>query len=409
MKIALVCEYFYPDDSGSTPTNMSELAHYLKLNYGDLEIDVLTSCHLYRSAKGTDRLPQHEVWDGINIKRFNTPNSKQKSIVIRLLAGGCFALRVLAFLWSKKESYNILIIVTNPPANGLLAWVYFKLRGVPFLYIVHDLYPDTAVALRKLGQASLTVQFFGLFQKSWLHAASRVVVVGRCMRDYIGSKYGLGESRISVIRNWADASAISPGERENDFRRKHGLIGFVVLYGGNFSDYINFDQILEAASLLSKNTSITFVLIGDGARKGEIQNRVMTGNMANVKVLAPFSCAEMGQVLAASDLCLVPLDPRMKGLGSPGKLYSILAAGRPTLAVVAEGGEVARILAEENCGLNIADGDAVAMADEIGRLAQDEASVAEMGANARRCFENRFTLAHAAAQYYSLILTEGRK
>ena len=52
-----------------------------------------------------------------------------------------------ALFWMlRKPAYDLVFIVTNPPANALAAWLYWKLRGVPYIYLVHDLYPDIAVA-----------------------------------------------------------------------------------------------------------------------------------------------------------------------------------------------------------------------------------------------------------------------
>jgi glycosyltransferase involved in cell wall biosynthesis len=401
VRIALVCEYFYPDNSGGTPTDMSELAQYLKQRYAEVEIEVLTSRNLYRPTGEVGSLLAREVWRGLRIRRFRTPKSNRPSMALRLLAGGVFSMTVLAYLL-RHRSYDLLLVVTNPPANALAAWFYCKLRGVPYVYFINDLYPDIAVALGRLSPQSRATKFFGWFQKRWLHAAARTAVVGRCMQDHIHSRYALPLARIAVIRNWADAIQIRPLPRDNAVRRAENLSGLVVLYGGNFSRYVNFDQILAAAKLLRQNPDITFVLIGDGTRRAEILERVEKAALKNVRVLPPVPRSAMGEVLAASDVCLISLAPQMKGLGVPGKLYSILAAGRPVMAVVPMGSEVARVLEEEQCGVNVADGDAEALARAITRLKQEDGLIKRMGQNARSALERRFTLPHAAEQFYGL-------
>jgi glycosyltransferase involved in cell wall biosynthesis len=92
----------------------------------------------------------------------------------------------------------------------------------------------------------------------------------------------------------------------------------------------------------------------------------------------------------------------MLGLGVPSKLYSILASGRPVVAMVPPGSEVATVLEEEQCGVNIVGDDAEAMAREIRRLKQDPDLAERMGQNARSALVRRFTLHHAAEQFRTL-------
>ena len=401
MRIAIISEYFHPDNSGGVPTDLSELACYLKQNYADIEIDVLTSQNLYRPSGVIGKLLANEDWHGVKIRRFRTPKSNRPSMALRLLAGGVFSVSALFYLISHR-SYDVLLIVTSPPTNAMAAWVYAKLEGVPYVYCVNDLYPDIAVALGRLNSASFVFRLSRWLQKLCLNAAARTVVVGRCMRQHIHSHYGVPLPRIAVIRNWADPVQIYPTPRENSFRQANNLSGFVVLYGGNFSRYVDFDQVLGAARLLIQNHDISFVLIGDGVMKSEILARVEKEGLKNVRVMESVARSAMSAVLGAADACLISLVPQMMGLGSPGKLYSIMAAGRPVVAMVAEGSEVAQILAEEACGFNVPDGIASALVSALQRLREDPALARGMGQRARSALERRFTLAQAATEFFSV-------
>jgi glycosyltransferase involved in cell wall biosynthesis len=322
-------------------------------------------------------------------------------MTLRFLAGGVFSLAVLWQLMRRRR-YELVLVVTNPPANALAAWIYSKLRRVPYVYCVNDLYPDIAVALGRLCGSSLITRCFHSIQRMWLRSAARIVVVGRCMREHIHREYGVSLQSISIIRNWADPAQIRPSPKENTFRKMNELTGFVVLYGGNFSHYVNFSQILGAAKILTANDSVSFVLIGDGVRKNEILDYVRKEELKKVKVIPAVPRTAMGEVMAASDVSIISLDPRMLGLGTPGKLYSILASGRPIIGMVPSAGEVALILKEEDCGINVADGDAAALAREILRLQGDSELAGRMGRNARRALEQRFTLQHAVEGFHTL-------
>ena len=307
-----------------------------------------------------------------------------------------------AFLWMLwKPTYDVVLIVTNPPANALAAWLYWKLRRVPYIYLVHDLYPDIAVALGRLNDDSMVARVFRLLQKQWLTSAARVVALGRCMRDHLHRRYDVSLDRIRVVSSWADPGTISVSVRDNGFRLANGLQGFVVIYGGNFSHYINFGQILEAAKLL-EHEGVSFVLVGDGVRRSELLATVEKEGLKNVRVLPKVPRSAMNEVLAAADISLISLDRRMMGLGVPSKLYSIMASGRPVVAMVPPGSEVAMVLEEEQCGVNVAGDGAEALATEISRLKLDPSLAERMGQNARSALLRRFTLHHAAEQFYAL-------
>ena len=89
MRICIVNEFFYPDSAGGTGAVLSGLARTLKDNYDDIEIDVITSHHLYRGKVGT-KLPRTEAWDGIRIHRLSTPKPRT-GMLRRLTANFLFS------------------------------------------------------------------------------------------------------------------------------------------------------------------------------------------------------------------------------------------------------------------------------------------------------------------------------
>jgi glycosyltransferase involved in cell wall biosynthesis len=92
------------------------------------------------------------------------------------------------------------------------------------------------------------------------------------------------------------------------------------------------------------------------------------------------------------------------------KLYSSLAAGAPVLAVVGDGDEVARVVETYDCGEHVLPGDVERAADVIAQWADNPDLTDRLGRNARRCFEERYTLDRAVDDYADLfgtLATEG--
>lgn len=408
MKITLVSEYFYPDKSGGTPTDLTELFQSIRRNAPEVELEVITSKNLYRSKAYNITMPRSEVWEGIKIYRIGTPRSNRPKILPRLLCGALFS--VLASLFVLCRRCDLLLVVTNPPSNGFVGWLNWKLRRVPFVYLLNDLYPDIAVALGRIAAGSKPEYFFRAMQGHWLRAAAINVVVGRCMQQRICTQYKLQPSRVVVIRNWADPSQIIPSCRDNDFRARFGLSGFVIMYGGNFSQYVDFDCFLNAANMLRTDANISFVLIGDGTRRLEVEEKVRDRGLSNVLVLPSVSRTEMNEVMAAADLCLISLNNRMLGLGSPGKLYTILAAGRAIAAFVPKGSEVARIIEENRCGVCLPESNPHDFVREIRRIIVRADIIEQMGCNARKALVEKYTLQHATVSFLDIFraITEGK-
>ena len=83
-------------------------------------------------------------------------------------------------------------------------------------------------------------------------------------------------------------------------------------------------------------------------------------------------------------------------------MYSILAAGRPTLASVDPDTEVERTLALADAGVSVPPEDAEALTAAIARLADDPAERERLGANGRRWVEQWLSPAAVAEAYEGL-------
>jgi colanic acid biosynthesis glycosyl transferase WcaI len=88
-------------------------------------------------------------------------------------------------------------------------------------------------------------------------------------------------------------------------------------------------------------------------------------------------------VMMAGDVHIVTIRRGLEGVVVPSKIYSILAAGRPVLAVAAENSDAARIVIESGCGMAANPDDPADVAAAIRELRKDPARLAKMGARAR--------------------------
>ena len=400
-KVGFLCEFFYPDNLGSTGTIISHLARFLQDSFADVRISAITSTHVYRGAHKP--LKRRENWRGIFIRRVHTPPTKQPSTAKRLLAGVQFSLAA----WNKLllgPRLDVVIVLTNPPMLPLVALWTQKLRGTKVIYLIHDLYADMSVAMGQASPDSRSIRAAQKLQSHFLRSSDAVVVLGRCMKDHLDLKFSLPPDKIRVVSNWGSIS--KPVAREESrFRFQHGWTDkFVVLYAGNFGQFHNFDSILDAAQMVGhKRDDIVFAFVGGGAKRDEVEERARREGIGNAQFFGFVPNDELPDLLGACDVALVTLEKGTEGLAVPCKFYNILAAGRATIALMGEGAETARVVEEEKCGARVDGDNGPELARTLESLADEKDSTRAMGEAARRAFERLYTLELIGHQYHELI------
>ena len=398
MRVCIVNEFFHPDNTGGTGTVLSDLARTLRRNHPDVSIDVVTSRNLYRDK--TTCLPKTENWNGINIHRLATPHTGGTTTFQRLAINSIFSLFALWTLLTRRP-YDLVIIGTAPPSLAVTAHALKKITGTPYFYVIYDLDPDRAVTMGVLSKNSPIARILRRAQKRWLHAAAKTIVLGRCMQEYLANTYLLPSSKTVVIPIGADADEIVPGHKQSRFRQKHALTGFIVSYSGNFGRYHDFDTILNAAKQLHElDSNITFMLCGEGAQKAHVEQRIAAEQIENVRVFPLVDKADYVDALATADVSLVTLERGMEGLCVPSKFYSILASARPVVALVSPISEVALVIKEDDCGIQIDQGDTDKLVEAISFLAANPTHSERLGENARRTLVTKYSTQRIAEMYY---------
>jgi glycosyltransferase involved in cell wall biosynthesis len=403
MRICLVTENFYPETVGAVPILLSQLAQYLCVTYADLRIDVVASLNL--ASGSSERLPPFEELNGVRIFRVDSPPSKQPSMLKRLWAGFAFSRKALQRVRQLhgQEPYSLICLGTNPPSSPLVGRAMKAKLGVPYTYIVHDMFPDAAIALGQLRETGIMARIARRFQRNWLEGAAIVIVNGRCQVARLAEHYKISSGKVRVLENWSDPDAVVPAEKGTAFRASHGLKGFLVIYAGNIGYGQRLGTVLDAAKILPPtHGDVTFVLVGGGSTRDAIARRICDEGISNVLLIPAVAPTEYFELLASADVALVSLDPMLTGIAVPSKTYNILASGRPMLALVDKRSEVALLLAENDCGIQIDHDKGDDLAAAVMRLRDaGPLHLEEMGHRARAALEG-YTLQRIAENYHRL-------
>jgi glycosyltransferase involved in cell wall biosynthesis len=281
-----------------------------------------------------------------------------------------------------------------------------RLRRARSIYWVMDVYPELAFRLGVLRAGSLAGRLLARISRATLRGSDVVVALGESMAARLTSS---GSSDVTTIHNWADGEAIRPRPRANHrLREEWGWSEkVVVLYSGNMGLAHEFGTVLDAAELLHDRDEIRFAFVGGGPRRVEVERESRRRGLENVEFRPYVARKELGWSLTAGDLHLVTLREGMSGLLVPSKIYGILAAGRATLYVGPEEGEVADIIRSGRCGTCLREGDAEGLVRAIDRYAADAALRESEGRRARELFDRRFTKPRAMRAFSDLVAQGG--
>jgi len=134
-------------------------------------------------------------------------------------------------------------------------------------------------------------------------------------------------------------------QKQNSFRRLHGLDNkFVVMYAGNIGLTSCLEDVLQAAEILTGQTDIQFVIVGEGVRKDALLAEKQSIQLTNILFL-PFQPRDaFPEMLAAADVSLVTLNTDAVLSSMPSKIFNIMASARPILAVSPPGSEIVQIV-----------------------------------------------------------------
>ena len=273
---------------------------------------------------------------------------------------------------------DIVLAMTDPPVAGIAGAFIARMADRPFVYNIRDLYPDMAIG-GDIVRPNRWVDRWEKMHRRALHQAVRVIVLGDDMRERIISK-GVSPDRVVVVRDGASFPPSPPERNDLVVQKIRCDFSFVALHAGNLGFYGAWDSLLKAAHILrNENTGLVFV--GDGANRAAME--ISAKPLPNVRFLPFFPIEQVPHVMMAGDVHIVTVRRGLEGVVVPSKLYSILAAGRPVLAIAAAESDAARIVRESGCGISADPDDPAAIAAAIRELRNDQNRLIQMGIRAK--------------------------
>lgn len=404
MHILLIHQAFADlDEAGGT--RHSEMARFL-VQRGH-QVTIIASPVSYLSGKAKQNkihwVKKYTPQPGITILKTFTYSALHRSFIHRVFS--FFSFMVSSFIVGIGVKNIDLVWGTSPPIfQGFTAWLLARLKRIPFLFEVRDLWPSFAIAVGVLKNPVLVRASLWLEKFLYRHA-DRVIVNSPGFIQHVTNR---GARWVELVPNGADPEMFHPEKDGVIFRNNHHLQDkFVVTYAGAHGLSNDLEVVLKAAQQLMADNRIHFIFIGDGKEKKALQALSHQMNLNNVLFFSPVPKNEMADVLAASDACIAILKPiELYKTTYPNKVFDYMAAGRPVILAI--GGVIQQVVEEAQCGVFVQPGDPLAMAAAIQKMADNPVKAREMGSAGRSYIEMHFSRSRLT-EHLVLLIEEMRR
>lgn len=296
------------------------------------------------------------------------------------------------------------VIIVDAPAlwSGIPVLTRAVLPNVPYIYVVHDIYPDVALHLGLINRGWLSNMVTRVESFFYKHAGA-ISVLSEGFKQNL-TKKGVPQNKIDVIPACTDTETIKPQEGPNKFRISWKLEDkFIVLYTANIGLPQGLETLVRAADLLRSRDKIAVVFIGEGAAKPYLQKMATDLNLKNVHFFPLQPREDVPWVFDLADVSLVSLKRGIVTDSVPSKTYSIMASGKPIIAAVTEHTEIAQLMTRAKCGIVIPPENPHALADTILLLHEDRSLCKNLASNGRSFVIENYGRTVASEKYDKLI------
>ena len=373
----LLLNLYYPPDTSATAKMAATVAEALSARH---DVTVLCGRPSYDPTERRPwRLWQTDLAGRVRILRVGSsdyPRFAMKRRVLNYLSYVALAIPRALFI-----PCDAVLAMTDPPFEGIVGAIVARLKSKPYVYNIRDMYPDMAVG-GAIVEPGLLARVWERLHRWALRRATRVIVLGEDMRARIVAK-GVDPARIEIVRDGADIlppDAPQPALDNEVIRTIRGDFKFVLLHAGNLGFYGAWETLVTAARNLEVD-GVGLVFVGEGAQRAHVEN--LAGDAKNVRFLSFFPASKIPSVLAAPDAHVVTVKRGLEGVVVPSKMYGILAAGKPIVAIAPEETDAASLGAKFGFAISADPDNPEKVAASIRLLVMDAEKLQNMGRAAR--------------------------
>lgn len=381
MRLIYIHQHF-TTNRGSTGTRSYDVAKYM-VQAGH---EVFMICGV-NEASDIQPLPwyrwfRQENMDGIEVITCNVSYANSFGKFKRTWAFVWFAfLALIAALKVKKAE---LVFATSTPLTvGIPGRLAAKIKKVPFIFEVRDLWPESFVQSGWLTEKDLYVRLMARLEAYCYKHAQKILLVSKAFETRLIER-GLDPKRLKTVLLGADGNLFRNPEPDKEFLKQYGLEGkTIAIFTGAHGKANGLDYVVDAAKYTTDRSDIAYVMIGLGSEKERLKQRALDEGLANVVFAEPVPKKRLVGVLAACHIGLMILKYIEGGRPvTPNKIFDYMFIGIPS--IVNFEGPTIDLVRADNSGLYADGTKPQELAEQVVKLADNPAMREEMGANAQK-------------------------
>ncbi|RMG70505.1 MAG: glycosyltransferase WbuB [Chloroflexi bacterium] len=361
MRILILTQYYYPEPV--------EKVHDLACGLVRLghDVHVITGFPCYPKGEiypgYQQSLSFQEEIDDVHVTRIPQFPDHSGSVFRRALYYLSFTLSAATIGLLKSQKADVILVYLAAMPIGLAGWVISRLRGIPMVLDVVDIWPESVIASGMV-RDGLVARLIRATARFIYRKAHHINVVTPGFKRNLLS-YGVPEEKLSVIHNWMPLGTYKRVDPDPDLAEKEGLQGrFNVIYAGSMGRVQNLETVLDAAEQLTDLPEVQFVLIGDGLEYPKLVEKARQKGLSNMRFLGRRAPEAMPAYYASADVLLVHLKPDiLSDVSIPSKTFAYMACGRPILMAVRGDAEV--FVKEHRLGLGIEPSNPARLAEAV--------------------------------------------
>ncbi|MFO1020998.1 MAG: glycosyltransferase family 4 protein [Planctomycetales bacterium] len=391
MHILFLTHYYPPEVNAPASRTSEHCRRWVEAGHDVTVITCAPNCPSgvvfegYRNAWRAE-----EMVDGVRVIRVWTYLAPNKGFLRRVTNYLTYAVRAV---WESRRVKDVDLVVATSPQLFCGWGGVFARRGskTPFVLEIRDLWPESIVAVGAMKRSPI-IKLLEWLEKKLYQSADHIVTVGNDYRAGIIER-GVDAKKISVVPNGVDLSRFVRVDGSELRDQYQSGSRFVCAYVGTVGMAHGLEVVLSAAEKLKaeKRDDIQFWIVGDGARREELEAMARERQLTNVVFTGMLPKERMAEVMSAADAALVHL--RGADLFStvmPSKVFEYMAMDIPIIMGVR--GQAGEVVEEARAGVPMTPDDPNSLLECIAEI-QRRGKQAFSGRNYVAKFFNRDRLA----------------
>jgi hypothetical protein len=350
MKILFLTDNFPPEVNAPATRTFEHCKYWVEKG---VEVHVVTCAPNFPQGKiyegYKNKLVYTENFDGIKVTRLWSYIAANKGFARRILDFFSFSLSSMIYLLFNRSNYDVIIATSPQFFTGLTAMVISKIKNIPWIFEVRDLWPEGIIVLKR---GSLLYRLLEKLEYKYYKTSKGIVTVTKSFKTDIQKRFKFKDKKFAIIYNGANMDLYNFKSKSpqliNDLNLENR---FVIGYAGTLGVSHSLDFVLDAAKEIELSESkIVFLFVGSGAMEDYMKNYVKEHNSSNIIMLPPVKKEEISRYISVFDVGLVPLkknDAYLKVI--PSKIFELAAMEKPILLGVE--GETKSILKNYEAGI----------------------------------------------------------